>query len=524
MMLPLILLTAFICGFFASRVGLPPLVGYLVAGFVLKAMGVESTNALDSIADIGILILLFSIGLKLKIRNLARAEIWGGGSLHMLVVTTLFALLFFFIGRIGLGPFNDFTVAQALILGFALSFSSTVFAVKTFEARGDMVSLSAVTAIGVLIIQDIAAVVYLTFSTGTFPSLFALLLVPAVLLLRPVFLLLLDRCGHKELLLLAGLVFAVVIGGAGFDLVDLKPDLGALFIGVLLAESKKADELSETLMGLKNLLLVGFFLHVGLSGLPSLSTFFTALFFIALVPLKTALFFYLFTQFQLRVRTSLFSALALSNYSEFGLIVLLTGVSTGLIANDWLLSIALALSLSFLISAPLNNQAHALYRKLRTWIYAFEKPQRLEYEAPIDIGPVNVIIFGMGRIGTTAYDTFRERDGFQVIGVDYAERAVAEHRIKDRNVIRGDATDSDFLNRICTQRIELAILTMESHNTNLTALKQLKSAGFTGEISVIARFRDEQEELLKHGASCAYDLYHQAGQGFADTLLERFRK
>ncbi len=522
MTLPFILLTAFSCGFIASRINLPPLVGYLVAGFILKAMGAESTELLVDIADTGILILLFSIGLKLKLKDLTRTEIWCTGTLHMTVTTATFGCLFLLAGILGIGSFSGFTFIQALLLGFALSFSSTVFAVKTFEARGDLASLGAVITIGILIIQDIAAVVFLTFSSGKFPSLYALLLIPGILLIKPLLLYLLNQCGHKELLLLFGLVLAIGVGGAGFDLVQLKPDLGALFVGVLLANSSKADELSETLMGLKDLLLVGFFLNIGLSGLPTLSTLFTAWLFIILMPLKSVLFFYLFTRFRLRARTSLLATLGLTNYSEFGLIVMMTGVQVGLIDNEWLLAMVLALSMSFLVSSPLNDQAYSIYKTFKRRLGRYQHPERLDIESPINIGEANVIIFGMGRIGTTAYDTFCNTNNCRVLGIDFSNSIVSHHKESGRSVIRGDATDSDFLDRICTKKIELAMLTMASHKANLTALKQLTSAGFNGEISAIAQFNDEQDELIKHGASCAFNLYQQAGQGYGEELQKRY--
>ena len=75
---PLWILTAFILGFIGFRLGLPPMVGYLIAGFVLQAFGVEGGESLETIADLGVLLLLFSIGLKLHLRDLIRPEIWAG--------------------------------------------------------------------------------------------------------------------------------------------------------------------------------------------------------------------------------------------------------------------------------------------------------------------------------------------------------------------------------------------------------------------------------------------------------------
>lgn len=76
---PVWLAVAFVLGLGARLVGLPPLVGFLAAGFVLNALGVEGGEMLRQIADLGVTFLLFTIGLKLRIQTLARPEVWGGG-------------------------------------------------------------------------------------------------------------------------------------------------------------------------------------------------------------------------------------------------------------------------------------------------------------------------------------------------------------------------------------------------------------------------------------------------------------
>jgi predicted Kef-type K+ transport protein len=87
---PLWIAVAFVLGFVARQVGLPPLIGFLAAGFVLKAFGVEAGEALDDIADLGVYLLLFTIGLKLRVRSLLRPEIWAGTTLHMAVTIGFF--------------------------------------------------------------------------------------------------------------------------------------------------------------------------------------------------------------------------------------------------------------------------------------------------------------------------------------------------------------------------------------------------------------------------------------------------
>ena len=150
---PLWILVAFILGFAAYRVGLPPLVGYLIAGFVLQAFGIEGGETLDRIADLGVMLLLFTIGLKLKIRSLLRPEIWAGASIHMIVTIIIFGSAMFVLSVLGLSGFNSLDFKVCLLLAFAMSFSSTVFAVKVLEDKAEMSSLHGRVSIGVLVMQ-----------------------------------------------------------------------------------------------------------------------------------------------------------------------------------------------------------------------------------------------------------------------------------------------------------------------------------------------------------------------------------
>ena len=83
-------MAAFVFGAVISRIGLPPLVGYLLAGFTLNSMCVTSGETLETMADAGVTLLLFTIGLKLKIKSLAKPEVWAGTSIHMIVTVIVF--------------------------------------------------------------------------------------------------------------------------------------------------------------------------------------------------------------------------------------------------------------------------------------------------------------------------------------------------------------------------------------------------------------------------------------------------
>lgn len=523
---PLLITVAFVLGFLARQIGLPPLVGYLAAGFVLNRLGFVGGETLQMFADLGVTLLLFSIGLKLELKSLGRPEVWCGATLHAVVTVLVLGLGVFGLSVAGVPFFSDLTFPQAFLAAFALSFSSTVFAVKILEEKGEMGALHGRVAIGILIMQDIFAVLFLTFSLGKLPSVWAVLLPATLWGLRPMLFRLMDKSGHGELLLLFGLFAALVAGAAGFELVGLKADLGALIIGMMLAKHPKSSELAKTLMGFKDLLLVGFFLTIGLSGAPTMEAVGIATILVCAVPLKAALFYVLLTRFRLRARSSLLGSLSLANYSEFGLIVTAVGTSKDWLGPEWLVILALALSATFVIASPLNTAADALYVRYRAKLRKFETDTRHPDDQPIDPAGATIGIFGMGRLGTKAYDFMYEKYGGTVVGVDFNADKVKEHRVAGRRVILGDPTDPDFWMRVKRQEngARMVMLTMSKHQSNLAAARHLAAFGFPGYIAAVAPFDDQIEELQKEGVHAAFNFYNEAGLGFAEhawIFLER---
>jgi predicted Kef-type K+ transport protein len=520
---PFWILLAFILGFGAARIGLPPLVGYLVAGFLLNLLGVEGGETIQTIGDLGVILLLFSIGLKLKIKQLLRPEIWAVASAHMLLISGLFAAGIAGLGAAGFPLFSTLDVQTSALIAFALSFSSTVFAVKMLEARGEMTALHGRTAIGILIMQDIFAVLFLTASTGKIPSPWALAILPGLFILRPVLLAVLDRCGHRELLMLFAVFMSLGLGAAGFETVGLKPDLGALVMGMLVAAHVKADELSRVLLSFKDLFLVGFFLSIGLTGLPDVRALGIAALLLIAVPVKVFCFFLLLTRFRLRARTSMLTSFSLANYSEFGLLVAYIGVRNGWLGADWLVIVAIALSLSFILASPLNAAAHAVYARTAEWLRRYETQDRHPDDQPIDTGEAEIIIFGMGRVGSAAYDTMRMRYGPKVLGIDYDAETVKNHLAAGRKVIQNDATDPDFWDALRpATRVKLIMLAMASHAANVYAARRFARSDYAGMLAAVARYDDQTLELENLGVSVVFNYYTEVGIGFADQVCEKF--
>ena len=522
---PLWITVAFLFGFAVRQAGLPPLVGFLMAGFALNAMGVEGGPMLENIADMGVTFLLFSIGLKLRLKSLLKPEVWAGASIHMAITVLLFGTAMFGLGIVGLSYFSPLDFKLALLVAFALSFSSTVFAVKVLEERAEMASFHGRVAVGILIMQDLLAVIFLTACTDTLPSLWAILVVPGLFMIRPVLMWLMDRSGHGELMILCGFLMALVFGAGLFELVGLKADLGALFLGIMLAPHARAPELAKHLLGFKDFFLIGFFLSIGLSGTPSLETFGVALLLVAVMPFKVALFFVLLTRFKLRARTAVLASLSLANYSEFGLIVGVLATANGWIGPEWPMIMVIALSMTFVLAAPLNTHADSIYQRFSDILRRFETRTRHPTDAPLDPGEAEIAIFGMGRIGTCAYDAMIEQHGDVVIGVDFDHETVQHHQNAGRNVVFGDPTDPDFwaLARP-TGKMRLAMLAIPKQRANLAAAQQVRSKGFTGTIAATALFDDEIQDLEQAGVDAAFNFYNEAGLGFANHANELLEK
>jgi len=516
------LAVAFFFGLLAQQFRLPPLVGFLVAGFVLQACGQTGGPTIKVIADLGVTLMLFSIGVKLRVRTLARPEIWAGTSLHTLAAVAVFAPVLLVAGTLT-GHAAGLEWRTALLLSFALSFSSTVFAVKSLEESGDMGAMHGRVTIGMLIMQDILAVLFLTFSTGKAPSLWAIALLAALLTGRKWLGALIGRSGHGEMITLCGLFLALVLGGKGFEEVGLKADLGALFVGVLVGSHPRSKELSKSLMGLTDLLLVGFFLQIGLEGAISREGVLWALLLIVLLPLKGLAFFTIFTRFHLRARTSWMAGITLSTYSEFGLILVALGVGKGWLPAEWLVAMAVALSLSILIAAPICRRAEELYDPISDFLKRFETAGQHPDDLPIETNGERIAIFGMGRVGLVAYKNLQARFPGRVIGFDRDPLAVKIHQEADRNVRLADATDSDFWERVkVKETIDLVVLAMPKHGANVQAAKTLKRHAFEGVVTATGKFDDEVRELRELGLDTAFNLYNEAGAGFADHVVQVF--
>ncbi len=515
------ILCAFICGLGARLISLPPMVGFLLAGFALNFLGVEPAASLESLANLGITLMLFTIGLKLNVRDLLASEIWLGASAAMGVWMLLSMGLLLSAGALSLGIFSQLDVSSAALIAFASSFSSTVCVVKLLEDNGEMKTRHGRLAIGILIMQDIAAVLFLVFATGEVPSLWSpllLLLIPA----KPLFDRMLARSGHGELLPLTG--FFLALGGYElFSLFNIKGDLGALLIGMLLSNGSKATELAKSLLNFKDIFLIGFFLSIGFTALPSWDMLGVALLLSLMLGIKYFAFLLLLTGLRLRVRTAYLTSMALTNFSEFGLIVAALSVEQGLLNKEWLVILALAVSISFVITSISYRHAHNLYSRFKHRFKTYERDKRL----PRDIYPhpegIEILVIGLGRVGKGAYQALHHQMGDQVWGMDADKTRVQKLQDQDMHVFFGDGEDADFWEGFDTRPIKLILLALPAIDDATNITRQLQMVNYQGQIAAIARYEDQRLQLLNSGIDKVFNFYQEAGMGFAEESLAMIR-
>ncbi len=513
------LAVVFGCGLAAWLVKMPPLIGFVAAGFVLNAMGVPQLEVLPLMSDIGVTLMLFAIGLRLDLRTLLGREVWLTAGVHMGLMTAIG--IAFLMGMAALGAFAAESLQTLAVLALVLSFSSTIFVVKILQDRGDEQSFYGNICIGVLIMQDIAAVAVISVSRGEAPSLLALALIAVIPVLAWVTKYW-YRLGHGEMGALFGIAMALIPGYVLFEWLGLSGSLGALIMGLILAPRAGSDQLSHSLFTVKELLLVGFFVSIGFQGLPTLANVEVGLLLLLLLPVHAVLYWFILWMLGLRNRTSVLTSLLLSNYSEFALIVAAMGVNAGWLSPHWLLSLVIAVSAGFIVSSIVNpnsvSGASRLAQRLPT-----RPPHKIHPEdRPIELGDATALVLGMGRVGRATYQQLENEHGLRVLGVEHDPYRVQVLRKEGLNVVEGDATDYDFWTRVIhDDLIQIIVLAMPAQHANINALRELRRSGtHKGTVAAIAQYREDVEELQALGLDVIVHLYAGAGETLADRSVE----
>lgn len=507
----LYILIAFILGFIFLKIGLPPLLGYLAGGFVLSAAGFSSSHGLDELAHTGVILLLFTLGLKIRLKNFLQPEVAISGLLQIILSLGVLSGIFFVIGLTA-----GFSMSQTILLAILLGVASTVVAAKGLEDKGELDSYHGRLAIGILVMEDVILIGILAFAGLKAPSLWALtlLLLP---LLKPVVTRLIRTIKSEELLLLFGILMALG-GSVLFEFVGVGGELGAFCFGVLLAGEQKADEISEKLWGLREAFLIGFFLKIGLTGTPGWTDFVYAVALLLILPVRIAIFFGILSAFRLRSRTAFLTASSLGSFSEFALITGAVAISSGLLPESLLITLATVVALSFLAGAPLNSKANVIYNRFEDFLMKFERKKSRSDAEPSTLGIANYLVVGMGRTGVAAYDYFASK-GKRVVGFDTDPQVLEKQRDQKRRVLYGDANSKNLWENLDLKNLEGVVVSMREESAKLNVIKRLRERGFTGNISAMVESETQVNELKQAGVNTLCSPLIQAGEELAERVV-----
>ncbi len=499
---------AFVFGMLVSRLHIPPLVGYLIAGLGLALFGYEAGDMLSEIAHLGVIFLLFTVGLHIRLKNIVRTEVFGVGLIHLASSTALFIPLSIYFG---------YDLQAAVIISITLGFSSTVLAAKNLEMRNEMGAFYGRVAIGILIIQDLVAIGIIAYTGGGVPSVWSPVLL-ALPLLRPALSYLLKIIVKDELMMLLALVLA--IGGATlFEAFNLSGELGAIVAGMILATDKKGEQLGKKLWGIKEAFLVGFFMEIGLIGFPTFDDFLFIGTLLLLLPLKSLLFYLLFMAFKLRSRTGYLATITLTAYSEFTLIAGAVAATNGFIPETAIVTLGLLTAISFVINAPLAINEDQIWRRYEGFLHKFELDVDHPEHEPISLGNANYLVIGMGTAGISAYERII-KEGKSVIGMDIDPDRIEQNLQDNRRVVYGDIQDTELWKNVDLSNIKSIIIAMGNRAVKFNAIRAIRDIGYGKDIYVITMRDDETEELQKAGAKSVPIPVKQAGERLAELSLK----
>jgi Kef-type K+ transport system membrane component KefB/Trk K+ transport system NAD-binding subunit len=499
----------------------PILLGLLIAGIALGpgVLGlVRIDESITLLAEVGIALLLFLVGLKLDVRIVARLG-------PVALVVGLAQIVLTFLLGLGIAAAFGRTGIAAIYLGLALTFSSTVVVVKLLTDVRMIDRLHGRLAVGILVIQDIVVVLAMIALTATagdgalaIGEFVGVLLRGVVLVLASLVLgrfvatptmHLLGR--QAELLVLGAIAWAVSFGALS-TILGFSAEVGAFLAGMTLASTPYREAISGRLTPLRDFLLLFFFIEIGAgidpaslrAGLPIALTLSAA----ALIA-KPIIVTGLLSLAGHRQKVSLATGITLAQISEFSLILVALGVAQGSVGSDIAGIVTTTALITIAVSSQMIARTERLVDRLSSRLPRLER--RVAGHATFEDGPPlrpDVIVVGLGRFGSTVVEELLDR-GEHVVGVDFDPRAVAEGRL-GIPILYGDADDPSLGEHLPLEGSRWVVSTLRSLEANLTLVRSLRLNGYPGAIAVASEDPADCERLRAAGADVTIQPLHVA--------------
>ncbi len=487
-----------------------PILGYLAAGIIIGPHGfaiIGDTKAAHTLAEFGVVFLLFMIGLELsfgRLRTLG-SKVFGLGSLQVVITGFIIGAV---VWSLGLG------IETAVIVGGGLALSSTAFVLQLLVERGERATRFGLTTFSILLLQDLAVVPLLILVTllGTAGSSFVEAFGLAVLkggaaliivilfgryLLKPLYRMI---AGMRSPELFVSTTLLMILGmGWLMSVAGLSMELGALLAGLLLAETEYRHQIEADIKPFRGILLGLFFMTIGMSidiALIINQMGLIALVVVALLVGKTLVTTALCRVVGIPLSTSVRTGFALSQGGEFGFVLFGAALALNLIPAN-LAQILLAAIALTMVATPLmfyvgKNLSCRLESRAR-------KPQT-GFEPDMEGIDNHVLIAGFGRVGQTVAKVVSDA-GIPYVALDLDQNRVAKCRAKGMSVFFGDANQIDVLKATGAARAKMAVITLDKQQIASQVVAALRDHFPDLPIYVRARDRQHMAHLEKAGAT-----------------------
>ncbi len=537
-----LLLLAALVGAVFVRLRQPVLIAYIAVGILMGPAVLGLVSAHDQIAllaKIGVAVLLFIVGLKLDLHHVRHIG-------PVALATGLGQLAFTIVIGFGLTLLLGKSWVTAAYVAVALTFSSTIIIVKLLSDKRELDSLHGRIAIGFLIVQDLAVVLAMMGMSAFSPvgpeqqmmsgwelaaslagRLVAAVLAVVVLMRWILPWLVASMARSQELLLIFALSWAVALAAlgawAGFSL-----EAGAFIAGFTLASTQYREAINSRLAGIRDFLLLFFFLHLGSEF--NLSTLgdeiVPALVLSAFVLIGNPLIVLAIMGFMgYRKRTGFLAGLTVAQISEFSLVFVAMGISLGHVGVEALGLTTLVGLITITLSTYMILNSHALYDWLAPLLSVFERRNPFRElaveESAGDAAPVAVVIFGLGRYGSRVLRRLHA-EGVHVLGVDFDPEAVRELRAEGLPVRFGDGENAEFLAELPLARTQWVLSTLPQVDATHALLHALGESAFRGRTALTVR-HELAAAQLQDGVDRIFLPFEDAASHAADHLLMALR-
>jgi Kef-type K+ transport system membrane component KefB len=531
--LAIILFLAAILGGIGRMLRQPLIVMFIVLGIIAGPAVldvVQSHENIHLLAQAGIAILLFIVGLKLDVRlikSIGKVALTTG--LGQVIFTSVIG---YFIGlALGFSSLHSFYIAVAL------TFSSTIIIVKLLSDKKEIDSLHGQISIGFLIIQDIVVIIvmiilssiskeegmglwYEALKTGGLTLLlvaFTLVMMRWVIPKLTFFL-----AKSQELLALSAIAWAIALAALS-EIIGFSAEVGAFLAGVSLASSPFKEAVSGRLNSVRDFLLLFFFVNLGANlNLAIIGDQITpAIIFSLFVLIGNPIIVLIIMGIMgYRKRTAFLAGLTVAQISEFSLIFAGLGLQIGHLSEETVGLITLVGLITIGLSTYLILYSYPIYDFLAPALKIFERkhPQK-EPALETKQAKHDVLIFGLGRFGSKIAEFLDEHDDVSYIGVDFDPLVVKQWQAKGKSIIYGDIEDPEILEHIPYKNVSCVLSTIHDSQLSMKLVRSLRKNKFKGRIFLTATNENDFHDLSKCMADQVLMLHKMAAENFYNSFL-----